>query len=138
MSIEAGARAGLVAPDETTFAYLKGRPLAPTGAEWDTAVAYWKSIRSDADAKFDTTVEIDAKDIEPTVTWGTSPQDVVAIGGVVPNPEDAKDEARKNAMKRALEYMGLEPGTKMEDVKVDKVRCRPGLFPLVRAPPMLC
>jgi 3-isopropylmalate dehydratase len=121
MSIEAGARAGLVSPDETTFEYLKGRPLAPKGAEWDAAVKYWKSIRTDPDAHFDSTIEIDAKDIEPTVTWGTSPQDVVPIGGVVPNPADAKDDGRRQAMTRSLEYMGLEPGTKMEDIKVDKV-----------------
>jgi homoaconitase/3-isopropylmalate dehydratase large subunit len=121
MSIEAGARVGLIAPDETTFAYLKGWPLAPTGAEWDAAVAYWKSIRTDPDAMSDLTVAIDAKDIEPTVSWGTSPQDVVRIGGIVPNPEDAKDDERKRAMKRALEYMGLEAGTKMEDIRV--IRC---------------
>jgi 3-isopropylmalate dehydratase len=110
MSIEAGARAGMIAPDANTFSYLKGRPLCPKGAE------------SDDGAHFDISVEIDAKDIQPTVSWGTSPQDVVHIGGVVPNPEDAPNEARKQGIKRSLEYMDLVPGTRMEDIQVDKVR----------------
>lgn len=122
MSIEAGARAGMIAPDEITFNYLKGRPLCPKGAEWDAAVAHWKTLRSDEGAYFDYSVEIDAKDIQPTVTWGTSPQDVVHIGGSVPNPADAPNEARKQGITRSLEYMGLEPGTKMEDITIDKVR----------------
>lgn len=121
MSIEAGARAGMIAPDEITFKYLEGRPLCPKGAEWEAAVAHWRSLKSDEGAHFDVSVEIDANDIQPTVTWGTSPQDVVHIGGVVPNPEDAPNEARKNGIKRSLEYMALTPGTKMEDVKIDKV-----------------
>lgn len=121
MSIEAGARAGMIAPDENTFSYLKGRPLCPKGDEWDAAVEHWKTLRTDEGAYFDYSVEIDAKDIQPTVTWGTSPQDVVHIGGAVPNPEDAPNEARKQGIQRSLEYMGLEPGTLMEDITIDKV-----------------
>lgn len=123
MSIEAGARAGMIAPDETTFEYLKGRPLAPKAdsSEWRKAVSYWSSLRSDEGAKYDIEVFIDAKDITPTVTWGTSPQDVVPITGVVPNPEDFEDEDKKASAKRALEYMGLTPGTPMQDIKIDKV-----------------
>ncbi|KAK4126655.1 putative 3-isopropylmalate protein [Parathielavia appendiculata] len=123
MSIEGGARAGMVAPDEVTFEYLKGKPLAPKYGteEWDRAVAYWKSLRSDPDAKYDIDVFIDAKDIVPTVTWGTSPEDVVPITGVVPDPETFPTEAKKAAGRRMLEYMGLVPGTPMEDIVVDKV-----------------
>ncbi|KAI9371501.1 aconitase family-domain-containing protein [Aspergillus egyptiacus] len=123
MSIEGGARAGMVAPDETTFEYLKGRPLAPKydSAEWKKAVSYWSSLASDEDAVYDKTVLIDAKDIVPTVSWGTSPQDVIPITGVVPGPDDFEDEARKAACKRALEYMGLTAGTPMKEVVVDKV-----------------
>ncbi|KAL2257748.1 hypothetical protein VTK26DRAFT_9228 [Humicola hyalothermophila] len=123
MSIEGGARAGMVAPDETTFEYLKGKPLAPKygSDEWNRAVAYWKSLRSDPDAKYDIDVFIDAKDIVPTVTWGTSPEDVVPITGVVPDPETFPTEAKKAAGRRMLEYMGLVPGTPMEQIVVDKV-----------------
>jgi len=122
MSIEAGARGGMVAPDEKTYAYLKGRPLAPTGAAWDAAVAYWKSLPSDAGARFDRELRLAAADIPPQVTWGTSPQDVVPITGAVPDPErDAKDDGHRQAMTRSLEYMDLAPGTRMTDVKVDKV-----------------
>ncbi|KAL2200346.1 aconitase family-domain-containing protein [Corynascus similis CBS 632.67] len=123
MSIEGGARAGMVAPDDITFEYLKGKPLAPKYGteEWDRAVAYWKSLRSDPDAKYDIDVFIDAKDIIPTVTWGTSPEDVVPITGVVPDPESFPTEAKKAAGRRMLEYMGLVPGTPMEEVVVDKV-----------------
>ncbi|KAL2171713.1 hypothetical protein VTG60DRAFT_2009 [Thermothelomyces hinnuleus] len=123
MSIEGGARAGMVAPDETTFEYLKGKPLAPKygSEEWNKAVAYWKSLRSDPDAKYDIDVFIDAKDIVPTVTWGTSPEDVVPITGVVPDPETFPTEAKKAAGRRMLEYMGLVPGTPMEEIVVDKV-----------------
>ncbi|KAI0022713.1 aconitase family-domain-containing protein [Xylariomycetidae sp. FL0641] len=123
MSIEAGARAGMVAPDETTFNYLKGKPLAPPpdSPEWDRAVSYWKSLQSDPDAKYDIDVQIDAKDIVPTVTWGTSPEDVVPITGSVPDPESFKTDSKKKAAQRMLEYMGLTPGTKMEDIPVDKV-----------------
>jgi 3-isopropylmalate dehydratase len=123
MSIEAGARAGMVAPDEITFEYLKGRPLAPKydSPEWKKAVKYWSSLRSDEGAKYDIEVFIDAKDIIPTVSWGTSPQDVLPITGVIPSPEDFKDENRKTSCKRALEYMGLTSGTRLQDIEVDKV-----------------
>ncbi|KAK3897313.1 3-isopropylmalate dehydratase [Staphylotrichum tortipilum] len=123
MSIEGGARAGMVAPDDITFEYLKGKPLAPKygSDEWNRAVAYWKSLRSDPDAKYDIDVFIDAKDIVPTVTWGTSPEDVVPITGVVPDPETFATDAKKAAGRRMLEYMGLVAGTPMEDVVVDKV-----------------
>ncbi|KAI0132556.1 3-isopropylmalate dehydratase [Xylariales sp. AK1849] len=123
MSIEAGARAGMVAPDEITFEYLKGKPLAPTfpSPEWDRAVAYWKSLQSDHGAKYDIDVQIDAADIIPTVTWGTSPEDVVPITGVVPDPESFATDAKKAAGRRMLEYMGLTAGTKMQDIPIDKV-----------------
>jgi 3-isopropylmalate dehydratase large subunit/3-isopropylmalate dehydratase small subunit len=123
MSIEAGARAGMVAPDQTTIEYLKGRPLAPKvdSNEWKKAVNHWLSLRSDDGAKYDTEVFIDAKDITPTVSWGTSPQDVVPITGVVPSPDDFTDKGRKANAKRALEYMGLTAGTPMQDITIDKV-----------------
>ena len=121
MSIEAGARAGLVAPDETAFAYLKGRPKAPKGAAWEAAVAYWRTLPSDPDAVFDREITLDAAAIEPQVTWGTSPQDVVPIGGRVPDPKDAPTPERRAAMERALAYMGLEPGTPMQAIRIDKV-----------------
>ncbi|KKY24111.1 putative 3-isopropylmalate dehydratase [Phaeomoniella chlamydospora] len=123
MSIEAGARAGMIAPDQITFDYLKGKPLAPKvdSLEWKKAIAYWSSLHSDDGASYDKEVFIDAKDIIPTVSWGTSPQDVVPITGVVPGPDDFEDESKKASCKRALEYMGLAAGAKMEDVEVDKV-----------------
>ena len=123
MSIEAGARAGMVAPDGTTFEYLQGRPLAPKfdSVEWKRAVKYWSSLTTDDGASYDEEVFIDAKDIAPTVTWGTSPQDVVSITGVVPDPETFDTEAKKDSARRALEYMGLTPGTRMEDVELDKI-----------------
>ncbi len=121
MSIEGGARAGLIAPDETTFAYVKGRPMAPQGADWGKAVAYWKTLVTDEGARFDREIVIDAAEIVPQVTWGTSPEDVVPITGAVPNPEDAADEAKANAMRRSLEYMGLTAGQKIEEVKIDRV-----------------
>ena len=121
MSIEAGARAGMIAPDEITFAYMKGRPLAPKGNEWDRAVKYWRTLKSDPEAHFDSSVFIDARDIQPTVSWGTSPQDVTHIGGTVPSPDDAPTEARKASIKRSLEYMGLEAGTPMESISIEKV-----------------
>jgi 3-isopropylmalate/(R)-2-methylmalate dehydratase large subunit len=121
MTIEAGARAGLVAPDETTFAYVKGRPMAPTGADFDKAVAYWKTLHTDPGAHFDATVVIDAATIVPQVTWGTSPEDVVEITGRVPDPKDARDEAKAKAMQRSLEYMGLSAGQLMEEVAIDRV-----------------
>ncbi len=121
MSIEAGARAGLIAPDETTFAYLKGRPLAPQGANWDKAVAFWKTLPSDTGAQYDAEVVLQAADIAPQVTWGTNPEQVLPITGRVPNPADEKNEARKKAIERALEYMGLTPGTPLSQVIIDKV-----------------
>lgn len=123
MSIEAGARAGMIAPDETTFRYLRGRPLAPVvdTPEWKKAVKYWTSLKSDEGASYDDEVFINAKDIVPTVSWGTSPQDVVPITGVVPDPETFETEAKKESAQRALEYMGLTPGTRMDDIELDKV-----------------
>lgn len=121
MSIEGGARAGLIAPDDTTFAYLKGRPYAPKGAEWDAAVAYWRTLHTDAGAAFDKTVVIQAADVEPTVTWGTSPEDTVAIGGVVPDPASFADPSKQRAARASLDYMGLEPGQKMAEVEVQNV-----------------
>jgi len=121
MSIEAGARAGLIAPDETTFEYVKGRPMAPKGGQWEQAVAYWQSLPSDDGATYDKEVTINASDIVPQVTWGTSPEDVAPINGKVPDPADAKDEAKKVAMERALDYMGLTPGMAIEEIRVDRV-----------------
>jgi 3-isopropylmalate/(R)-2-methylmalate dehydratase large subunit len=121
MSIEAGARAGLVAPDEKTLAYVKGRPYAPRGEDWDKAVAWWTSLKTDPGAKFDKSVHIDASDIQPTVTWGTSPEDVVAIGGTVPAPESFADPSKQQAAQVSLDYMGLTPGTRMTDIEVQNV-----------------
>ena len=121
MSIEAGARAGLIAPDDRTFAYLKGRPLAPSGADWDRAVAWWRSLATDPGAQFDKSVLIDATAIEPTVSWGTSPEDVVPIGGSVPAPESFADPSKQDAARRSLAYMGLEPGQRMTDVSIENV-----------------
>jgi 3-isopropylmalate/(R)-2-methylmalate dehydratase large subunit len=121
MSIEGGARAGLVAPDEKTFAYLKGRPYAPRGADWDKAVAWWKSLATDPGATFDKSVFIRAEDIEPTVTWGTSPEDTVAIGGLVPAPESFADASKQQAASVSLEYMGLDAGTRMTEIAIENV-----------------
>jgi 3-isopropylmalate/(R)-2-methylmalate dehydratase large subunit len=121
MSIEAGARAGMVAPDETTFAYLKGRPHAPQGADWDDAVSYWKTLPTDEGAKFDEEVFLDANTLDPFVTWGTNPGQGVSLLDVVPNPADISDPNEKAAAERALEYMDLKPGTKMKDIAVDTV-----------------
>lgn len=121
MSIEAGARAGMVAPDEVTFNYIKGRPLAPKGELWDRAEAYWRTLKSDEGAKFEAEVDIRAEDIIPTVTWGTSPQDVVPITGVVPDPSTITDSTKRSSMERSLKYMGLTPNTRMEDIVIDKV-----------------
>ena len=121
MTIEAGARAGLIAPDDKTFAYLKGRPMAPQGPQWDAAVAYWRTLQSDDGAVYGKEVRIDAADIAPQVTWGTSPEDVVPITGIVPDPQDAPTEAKRAAMRRSLDYMGLTPGTRMTDVAIDNV-----------------
>ncbi len=121
MAIEAGARAGLVAVDDKTIEYVKGRPLAPNGVEWDQAVAYWKTLHSDPDAKFDTVVELDATAILPQVTWGTSPEMVLGIDGQVPDPDKEKDTVKRGAIERALTYMALEPGKRLDDIFVDKV-----------------
>jgi 3-isopropylmalate/(R)-2-methylmalate dehydratase large subunit len=122
MTIEAGARAGLVAPDDKTFAYCKGRPLAPKdGAAWDQAVAFWKTLPSDEGASYDSEVTLDVSEIIPQVTWGTSPQDEVPITATVPDPADEPDAARRASMERSLEYMGIEAGMKMTDIAVDKV-----------------
>ena len=121
MSIEAGARAGLVAPDDATFDWIKGRPMAPKGENWDAAVAYWRSLATDPGAKFDRSVVINAADVQPTVTWGTSPEDVVAIGGVVPAPESFADPSKQEAARKSLAYMGLEPGTPLREVEVQNV-----------------
>ena len=121
MSIEAGARAGMVAPDETTFAYLHGRPYAPKGPDWDTALAYWGTLASDADAQFDREVCLDAADIAPMVTWGTSPEAVAPITERVPDPAIAPDAARRESMERALAYMDLRPGMPLSDIAIDRV-----------------
>ena len=121
MAIEGGARAGLVAVDEKTIQYVKGRPLAPVGAEWDAAVTYWKTLHSDADAKFDAVVELNAADIVPQVTWGTSPEMVLGVDASVPDPDKEKDANKRGAIERALTYMALEPGKPLNDIFVDKV-----------------
>ena len=121
MAIEAGARAGLVACDDKTIAYVKGRPMAPNGVEWDQAVAYWRTLQSDADVKFDAVVELDAKQVIPQVTWGTSPEMVTGIDGHVPDPDAVKDANERGNIERALTYMGLEPGKAMNDIYIDKV-----------------
>jgi 3-isopropylmalate/(R)-2-methylmalate dehydratase large subunit len=121
MTIEAGARAGLIAPDETTFEYLKGRPYAPKGAAWEQAVRFWRTLPSDPGARYDREVMLDAASIVPQVTWGTSPQDVLPITGRVPNPADEADANKRAAMARSLEYMGLTPGTKLAEVPVQRV-----------------
>ncbi len=121
MAIEGGARAGLIAPDDVTFAYLKGRPMAPKGEAWDAAVAYWRGLATDPDARYDKRVAIDAADIAPSVTWGTSPEDVVPITGVVPDPASFADPSKQAAAAKSLAYMGLTPGTRMQDVAVENI-----------------
>jgi len=121
MSIEAGARAGLIAPDVKTIQYLKDKPMSPKKTNWDKAAEYWSKLKSDVGAKFDQEVEIKADDISPMVTWGTSPQDVVSVTGFVPDPEKEKDKDRKISMNRSLDYMGLKPNTKITDIKVDRI-----------------
>ncbi|HEY5632905.1 MAG TPA: 3-isopropylmalate dehydratase large subunit [Burkholderiaceae bacterium] len=121
MAIEAGARAGMVAVDDTTIQYLKGRPMAPSGADWERAVAQWRGLHSDAGARFDATVRIDAAQIRPQVSWGTSPEMVVAVDERVPDPDKEKDAVRREGMERALQYMGLEPNTPIVDIRIDKV-----------------
>lgn len=121
MAIEHGARAGLVAPDDVTYAYLKGRPMAPKSADWDAAVAYWRSLATDAGATYDKVVTINAADIAPSVTWGTSPEDVLPITGVVPDPSTYADPSKQAAAQKSLEYMGLTPGTPMTDISVENI-----------------
>ena len=121
MSIEGGARAGLIAPDDTTFDYLKGRPMAPKAGTWEQAEAYWRGLPSDEGARYDSEIILAASDIEPQVTWGTSPQDVVPVTGAIPDPDSANDEGQRRAMRRSLDYMGLTAGTRIDAVPVDKV-----------------
>jgi 3-isopropylmalate/(R)-2-methylmalate dehydratase large subunit len=121
MSIEGGARAGIVASDEKTFAYLKDRPKAPKGAAWDEAVRFWQTLHTDEGAFFDREIRLDAAKLPPIVTWGTSPEDVISVAGVVPNPDDIADENKRRSKWRALDYMGLKPGTKITDIPVDRV-----------------
>ena len=121
MAIEAGARAGLVAVDDTTINYLKGRPFSPTDAQWDDAVAHWRTLHSDTDAHFDCVIDVDAADIEPQVSWGTSPELVVSINDHVPDPANEADEVKREAMQRALVYMDLKPGTSISDIKLDRI-----------------
>jgi 3-isopropylmalate/(R)-2-methylmalate dehydratase large subunit len=120
MAIEGGARAGLIAPDEKTFAYVMGRPHAPKGAAWEAAMAWWQTLKSDEGAHYDRVVEIDAAEIAPVVTWGTSPEDVLPITGIVPRPEDF-DGAKREAAARSLDYMGLTPGQRLSDIEIDTV-----------------
>ncbi len=121
MAVEAGARAGMIAVDDTTIEYLKGRPFAPSGRGWDEAVVYWRTLKSDADAKFDHEITLEAAAIRPQVTWGTSPEMVVAVDGTVPDPDEEKDGVRREGMERALSYMGLKPRTPVTDITLDKV-----------------
>ncbi len=121
MTIEAGARAGMVAPDEKTFAYVRGRPMAPANGAWERAVAYWRTLPTDPGARYDTEVVLEAADVAPQVTWGTSPQDVLPISGRVPDPAEVGDETRRRAMERSLAYMGLAPGTPLAEIKIDRV-----------------
>src|SRR6185436_4074951 len=121
MSIEAGARAGMIAPDQTTFDYLQGRPHAPSGADWDAAVAAWSQLRSDDDAVFDAEVRLDAAELAPFVTWGTNPGQGLPLSASVPDPESYADESDRASAARALQYMGLEPGTPLRDIAVDTV-----------------
>jgi len=121
MSIEAGARAGLIAPDQKTFQYLKNKPMSPKQNNWDKAVEYWSKLKTDKNAQFEKEVEISGDDINPMVTWGTSPQDVVSVNDIIPDPEKEKDASRKQSMIRSLNYMGLKPNTKITDIKIDRI-----------------
>jgi len=121
MSIEGGARAGLIAPDEKVFEYLRGRPYSPQGDDWENAVAWWRSLATDEGAYFDKSVVIDAANVEPTVSWGTSPEDVVAVGGCVPSPDSFADPSKQDAARKSLDYMGLAPGTPIEDIAVENI-----------------
>ena len=121
MTIEGGARAGLIQPDQKIFDYLKNKPMSPKKEKWDQALEYWSKLKTDTEAKFDKEISLDGNEIEPMVTWGTSPQDVVTINGKVPNPNNENDLDRKNSIERSLKYMGLKPGTLIKDIKIDKV-----------------
>ena len=121
MSIEGGARAGLIAPDEKVFEYLRGRPYSPQGDDWENAVAWWRSLATDEGAYFDKSVVIDAANVEPTVSWGTSPEDVVAVGGCVPSPDSFADPSKQDAARKSLDYMGLAPGTPIEEIAVENI-----------------
>jgi 3-isopropylmalate/(R)-2-methylmalate dehydratase large subunit len=121
MSIEAGARAGMIAPDEATFAYLEGRPAAPKGAEWERALERWRELRTDEDTAFDRELEVDVSELEPQVTWGTNPAMVAPVGGAVPDPSALDDPDERAATERALVYMGLEPGTPLQEIRIDRV-----------------
>jgi len=121
MTIEGGARAGLIQPDQKIFDYLKNKPMSPKKEKWDKALEYWNILKTDIDAKFDKEITLDGKEIKPMVTWGTSPQDVVTIDGKVPNPSNVRDLDKKNSIERSLKYMGLEPNTSIKDIKIDKV-----------------
>jgi 3-isopropylmalate/(R)-2-methylmalate dehydratase large subunit len=121
MTIEGGARAGMIAPDEKTFDYIKGRPRTPTGEAWDKARAWWDTLRSDDGAHFDAEIRLDAASLPPIVTWGSSPEDVVSVTGLVPDPDEIEDENQRASKKRALAYMGLSAGTKMTDIRLDRV-----------------
>jgi 3-isopropylmalate/(R)-2-methylmalate dehydratase large subunit len=121
MSIEGGARAGLIAPDDKTFEYIKGRPMAPKGAAWEMALRYWQTLRSDDGAVFDREVKLDASNLPPLVTWGTSPENVITVEGAVPDPASIADPDKRKAVERSLAYMGLTPGTKIKDITIDRV-----------------
>jgi 3-isopropylmalate/(R)-2-methylmalate dehydratase large subunit len=121
MSIEAGARAGMIAPDEKTYEYLKGRPMSPSGDNWDKALEWWKSLPSDENAVYDKKITLNAEDLVPTVTWGTSPEDTAPINGKVPDPKNFKDEAVRSKIERSIAYMDLKPGQKITDIKIDTV-----------------
>jgi 3-isopropylmalate/(R)-2-methylmalate dehydratase large subunit len=121
MSIEGGARAGMIAPDEKTYVYLKDRPKSPKGANWDAARRYWETLRTDDGAHFDRVVKLDAASLPPIVSWGTSPEDVVSVEGIVPNPDEISDEGKRQSKWRALDYMGLKPGTRITDIPLDMI-----------------